>query len=46
MKGCKKKQINIGKGEMRCDKQRKSVFDILAKLNVLFEKLTRVEKRD
>ena len=31
MKGCKKKQINIGKGEMRCDKQRKSVFDILKK---------------
>ena len=31
MKGCKKKQINIGKGEKRFDEERKSVFDILKK---------------
>ena len=29
MKGCKKKQTNIGKGEIRFDEERKSVFDIL-----------------
>ena len=37
MKGCKKKQINIGKGEIRFDEERKSVFDILKNTNVRFQ---------
>ena len=38
MKGCKKKQINIGKGEIRFDEEGKSVFDILNKnTNVRFK---------